>query len=84
MLEKKNPVLFNRKGWRQHNYNFFIIFTSDVDFVCQETGEKMTLFEVGCGVGNFMFPLLGKLPNIFIYACDFSKRAVEFVQVCFL
>lgn len=39
------------------------------------------IFEVGCGVGNFMFPLLQEDNNIFIYACDFSKRAVQFVQV---
>ncbi|KAJ3035135.1 Methyltransferase-like protein 6 [Rhizophlyctis rosea] len=34
----------------------------------------------GCGVGNFVFPLLDLNPELFIYACDFSKRAVEFVQ----
>jgi methyltransferase-like protein 6 len=39
------------------------------------------IFEVGCGVGNFMFPLLEEEENIYFYACDFSKRAVEFVKV---
>lgn len=39
--------------------------------------------EVGCGVGNFIFPLLeaGGDKSVFIYACDFSKRAVQFVKV---
>jgi methyltransferase-like protein 6 len=40
-----------------------------------------TLLEVGCGVGNTIFPLLEEIPSMFIHACDFSKRAVTFVQV---
>ena len=42
--------------------------------------NNKTLFEVGCGVGNFVFPLLEIEARLFIYACDFSPRAVEFVQ----
>lgn len=38
------------------------------------------LLEVGCGVGNFLFPLLEENRSFFIYACDFSPRAVEFVK----
>ena len=37
--------------------------------------------EVGCGVGNFMFPLLSETDNIVFYACDFSPRAIQFVKV---
>lgn len=43
--------------------------------------EKLVIFEVGCGVGNFMFPLLEEEENIYFYACDFSKRAVDMVKV---
>ena len=39
------------------------------------------IFEVGCGVGNFMFPLMEEDKNLYFYACDFSKRAVQFVKV---
>lgn len=39
------------------------------------------LLEAGCGVGNCIFPLLQEDRNIFVYACDFSPRAVEFVKV---
>ncbi|XP_010883596.2 tRNA N(3)-methylcytidine methyltransferase METTL6 [Esox lucius] len=42
--------------------------------------QKLVLLEAGCGVGNCIFPLLEEDLNIFIYACDFSPRAVEFVK----
>ncbi|KAJ8366513.1 hypothetical protein AAFF_G00353150 [Aldrovandia affinis] len=42
--------------------------------------QKLVLLEAGCGVGNCMFPLLAEDDNIFVYACDFSPRAVEFVK----
>ncbi|KAL3897931.1 MAG: hypothetical protein SGCHY_003078 [Lobulomycetales sp.] len=38
-----------------------------------------SILEVGCGVGNLLFPLLEKLPHLYIYACDFSPRAIDFV-----
>ncbi|KAG9345103.1 hypothetical protein JZ751_009644 [Albula glossodonta] len=40
--------------------------------------QKLVLLEAGCGVGNCIFPLLEEDDNIFVYACDFSPRAVEF------
>ncbi|XP_065154648.1 tRNA N(3)-methylcytidine methyltransferase METTL6 [Paramisgurnus dabryanus] len=43
-------------------------------------GQKLVLLEAGCGVGNCIFPLLEEDLSIFIYACDFSPRAVEFVK----
>jgi methyltransferase-like protein 6 len=38
------------------------------------------LLEVGCGVGNFVFPILKEVPRLSVYACDFSTRAVDFVK----
>ncbi|KAL1486081.1 hypothetical protein MTO96_031536 [Rhipicephalus appendiculatus] len=38
------------------------------------------LLEVGCGVGNFAFPLIEEKTSYYIYACDFSPRAVQFVK----
>uniref|UniRef100_A0A3B4FYR4 tRNA N(3)-cytidine methyltransferase n=1 Tax=Pundamilia nyererei TaxID=303518 RepID=A0A3B4FYR4_9CICH len=48
---------------------------------CREfESQKLVLLEAGCGVGNCIFPLLEDDLNIFVYACDFSPRAVEFVR----
>lgn len=45
-------------------------------------GERKIMLEVGCGVGNLIFPLIEeKHNNYFIYACDFSPRAVDFVKL---
>eukprot|EP00897_Mesotaenium_endlicherianum_P004138 jgi/Mesen1/3752/ME000205S03015 len=42
--------------------------------------QPQVLLEVGCGAGNTVYPLLEANPNARVYACDFSKRAVELVQ----
>ncbi|KAF9320756.1 hypothetical protein BG003_004970 [Podila horticola] len=46
-----------------------------------DAGEK-NVMEIGCGAGNTMFPMLleSKNPKLFVYACDFSKTAVEVVK----
>lgn len=42
--------------------------------------DRKKMLEVGCGVGNMIYPLIEeKRNNYFIYACDFSPRAIEFV-----
>ncbi|KAL6037479.1 hypothetical protein STEG23_036724 [Scotinomys teguina] len=54
-------------------YNFCVL-------IPQYKGQKLTLLEAGCGVGNCLFPLLEEDLNIFAYACDFSPRAVDYVK----
>ncbi|KAM8869367.1 LOW QUALITY PROTEIN: tRNA N(3)-cytidine methyltransferase METTL6 [Spinachia spinachia] len=48
---------------------------------CRESeAHGLVLLEAGCGVGNCLFPLLEDDLHIFVYACDFSPRAVDFVS----
>jgi SAM-dependent methyltransferase len=44
--------------------------------------RKTTVWEVGCGAGNTVFPLLqtNKNAELFVYCSDFSQSAVELVQ----
>ena len=48
----------------------------------EKNGKKRVLLEVGCGVGNFVFPLLEEEEeeSLFIFCCDFSARGVQFVK----
>ncbi|CAH1179790.1 unnamed protein product [Phaedon cochleariae] len=46
----------------------------------QSETTKLILFEVGCGVGNFIFPLIEENLNFKVIACDLSPRAVEIVK----
>lgn len=39
------------------------------------------MLEIGCGVGNLVFPLIEDDPQMFVFACDLSPRAVEFVKL---
>ena len=47
----------------------------------QRDGKPLVVMETGCGVGNFMFPLMEEDKSLYFYACDFSPRAVQFVKV---
>lgn len=42
--------------------------------------RKVVVLEVGCGAGNTIFPLISTFPNVFMYACDFSPRAINLIK----
>ncbi|KAK2893562.1 hypothetical protein Q8A73_016046 [Channa argus] len=46
------------------------------------SSAKYRILEVGCGVGNTVFPILktNNDPGLFVYCCDFSNTAVELVK----
>lgn len=80
LFYKRNDTRFFRdRHWTTREFNELLSDAAE-----DEINGKVTkrLLEVGCGVGNFVFPLIKDKHNIdyFIYACDFSPRAVEFVQ----
>lgn len=45
-------------------------------------GAKRRILEVGCGVGNTVFPILqtNNDPELMVYCCDFSSTAVQLVK----
>lgn len=48
------------------------------ELLSQSDSKRKVLFEVGCGVGNMIYPLVEERSNhFFYYACDFSPRAVN-------
>ncbi|XP_053707853.1 tRNA N(3)-methylcytidine methyltransferase METTL2 [Synchiropus splendidus] len=53
---------------------------SDTDFPGSSASYR--ILEVGCGVGNTVFPILktNNDPGLFVYCCDFSSTAVELVK----
>lgn len=43
--------------------------------------RRLTLLEIGCAVGNTIFPLSVKYKeDLFIYGFDFSKKAIDLVS----
>lgn len=70
---KRNETkFFKDRHWTTREFQELINFDSD---------EKITFLELGCGVGNMIFPLVEEgFSNFYFYACDFSPRAVEFVK----
>lgn len=64
---------FKDRHWTKREFEELVSGTEHFD-------RRPVLLEIGCGVGNFIFPLIESRTRYFILACDFSPRAVEFVQ----
>ncbi|KOB66186.1 Uncharacterized protein OBRU01_21493 [Operophtera brumata] len=70
---KRNETKFFRdRHWTTREFQELINFDPE---------QRITFLELGCGVGNMVFPLVQEgFSNFYFYACDFSPRAVEFVK----
>ncbi|KDO73517.1 hypothetical protein CISIN_1g008457mg [Citrus sinensis] len=68
--------------YKRHQDRFF----KDRHYLDKEWGRyfsgagRKDVLEVGCGAGNTIFPLIAAYPDVFVYACDFSPRAVNLVM----
>lgn len=73
LFYKRNETKFFRdRHWTTREFQELINFDPE---------QQIVYLELGCGVGNMIFPLVEEgFTNFFFYACDFSPRAVEFVK----
>jgi len=69
---KNKTSFFKDRHWLLREFPHLATRSSDL--------EKINMMEVGCGVGNTVFPLLEENPDLFIYAFDFSPKAIELVK----
>lgn len=77
LFYKRNATnFFKDRHWTSREFVELLSATSEKF----ESSKSLTLLEVGCGVGNLVFPILKENPLLFAYACDFSPRAVQFVK----
>lgn len=80
LFYKRNETrFFKDRHWTTREFQVLLAEAS--------SSERRTLLEVGCGVGNLVFPLLEEQikqenseQGFYFYACDFSPRAVDFVR----
>ncbi|KAH8372144.1 hypothetical protein KR093_010174, partial [Drosophila rubida] len=80
LFYKRNETrFFKDRHWTTREFQELLADQADK---VTDPQEKRTLLEVGCGVGNLVFPLLEDASNtgFYFYACDFSPRAVDFVR----
>lgn len=70
---KRNETKFFRdRHWTTREFQELINFDPE---------QRIVYLELGCGVGNMIFPLVQEgFSNFHFYACDFSPRAIEFVK----
>ena len=73
------------KFWDKFYQNNTTHFFKDRHWLTREFPELLAagakLLEVGCGVGNTIFPLLQENSTLYVYGIDFSQKAISLVKV---
>lgn len=78
-----NNKFFKDRNWLFTEFPELLPSTSVKDLPDSSDQSKehsKTIFEIGCGVGNTVFPLLEMDPSFFVYCCDFSSKAIDIVK----
>lgn len=66
--KRNEDRFFKDRHWTTREFTDLININND---------KKKVLFEIGCGVGNLIFPLIEEKLNYYFFACDFSTRAID-------
>lgn len=79
LFYKRNETrFFKDRHWTTREFEELLVGSSVND---GSRNSVKTMLEIGCGVGNLIFPLIEDgHRDYFIYACDLSPRAVELVR----
>ncbi|KAK5884661.1 hypothetical protein CesoFtcFv8_018460 [Champsocephalus esox] len=73
---------YSRQGCLDQEQRSEVAAFAHTDGDIPGSSAKYRIMEVGCGVGNTVFPILktNNDPGLFVYCCDFSSTAVELVK----
>lgn len=83
LFYKRNETrFFKDRHWTTREFTELISDGAVDGQNIESANQRKCVLEVGCGVGNFVFPLIKENFNseYFIYACDFSPRAINLVR----
>ena len=81
LFYKRNETnFFKDRHWTTREFQELIDDGLSGDGDQDQDTRRRVLLEVGCGVGNFAFPLLEEKLPFYFFCCDFSPRAVQFVK----
>lgn len=89
LFYKRNDTrFFKNRHWTTREFQELLPTENCVDIGDDDDDHPINiknrkiLLEIGCGVGNLIFPLIEDKfnSNYFIYACDFSTTAIDLVK----
>ncbi|KAG1650508.1 Methyltransferase-like protein 6 [Nymphon striatum] len=82
LFYKRNGTrFFKDRHWTQREFEELGLVKNNED---PDDPERPVLLEVGCGVGNLIFPLISNGSKYFIYACDFSFKSCRACKATFI
>jgi len=72
------------EAWHKFYSNHDDKFFKDRNWLFTEFAElakdDSRIFEIGCGVGNTVIPVLEKNASCFVYGCDYAESAIEILK----